>query len=96
MHCLNFLEKNFLENFFRFKYLIHFFSKYINSLYTFDMRNLSHPRRVHTGHTNAVIDVDYSPTGTEFVSGSYDRSLRIFPVESHASRYHSLYLFIFL
>lgn len=60
------------------------------------MRNLSHPRRVHTGHTNAVIDVDYSPTGTEFVSGSYDRSLRIFPVESHASRYHSLYLFIFL
>lgn len=48
---------------------------------------MSDPRRVHKGHTNAVMDVDYSPTGTEFVSGSYDRSLRIFPVESFCSRY---------
>ena len=28
--------------------------------------------------TSAVMDVDYSPTGREFVAGSYDRSLRIF------------------
>lgn len=61
------------------------------NLYTFDIRNLSEPRRVHKGHTNAVMDVDYSPTGIEFVSGSYDRSLRIFPVEAHVSReiYHT-------
>ncbi|VDM95754.1 unnamed protein product [Thelazia callipaeda] len=61
------------------------------NLYTFDIRNLSNPRRVYKGHTNAVMDVDYSPTGTEFVSGSYDRSVRIFPVESFGSRdiYHT-------
>uniref|UniRef100_A0A915ADP9 DDB1- and CUL4-associated factor 13 n=1 Tax=Parascaris univalens TaxID=6257 RepID=A0A915ADP9_PARUN len=61
------------------------------NLYTFDIRNLSDPRRVYMGHTNAVMDVDYSPTGTEFLSGSYDRSLRIFPVEAHRSReiYHT-------
>ena len=28
--------------------------------------------------TSAVMDVDYSPTGRDFVAGSYDRSLRIF------------------
>lgn len=61
------------------------------NLYTFDIRNLINPRRVHKGHTNAVMDVDYSPTGTEFVAGSYDRSLRIFPVDSFSSReiYHT-------
>lgn len=61
------------------------------NLYTFDIRKLSEPRRVYKGHTNAVMDVDYSPTGAEFVSGSYDRSLRIFPVDSQVSRevYHT-------
>ena len=24
------------------------------------------------------MDIDYSPTGTEFVSGSYDKTVRIF------------------
>jgi WD repeat and SOF domain-containing protein 1 len=28
--------------------------------------------------TMAVMDVDFSPTGREFVAGSYDRSIRIF------------------
>ena len=36
---------------------------------------------------SAVLDVDYSPTGKEFVSGSYDKSLRIFPCETSRSRY---------
>lgn len=27
---------------------------------------------------SAVMDVDYSPTGREFVAGSYDRSVRLF------------------
>jgi WD repeat and SOF domain-containing protein 1 len=40
---------------------------------------------------SAVIDVDYSPTGREFVAGSYDRSLRIFPYNGGHSRevYHT-------
>jgi WD repeat and SOF domain-containing protein 1 len=32
------------------------------------------------------MDVDYSPTGKEFVSGSYDKTLRIFEVFGHKSR----------
>lgn len=32
------------------------------------------------------MDVDYSPTGREFVAGSYDRSLRIFSISGGTSR----------
>jgi WD repeat and SOF domain-containing protein 1 len=37
------------------------------------------------------LDVDYSPTGREFVTGSYDRTIRIFPVDQGRSRevYHT-------
>ena len=41
--------------------------------------------------TSAVMDVDYSPTGREFVAGSYDRSVRIFAHNGGHSRevYHT-------
>ena len=44
----------------------------------------------------AVLDVDYSPTGKEFVTASFDRSLRIFDQESKFSRevYHTKRMFI--
>lgn len=37
------------------------------------------------------MDVDYSPTGREFVAGSYDRSIRIFKYNAGHSRevYHT-------
>lgn len=35
---------------------------------------------------SAVMDVDYSPTGREFVAGSYDRSVRIFSHTAGHSR----------
>ncbi|RWS08905.1 ribosomal processing protein-like protein [Dinothrombium tinctorium] len=62
-----------------------------HDLYTFDMRKLSVPLQVHKDHVSAVIDVDYSPTGKEFVSGSYDKTIRIFPVDKGRSRevYHT-------
>ncbi|RWS23803.1 ribosomal processing protein-like protein [Leptotrombidium deliense] len=62
-----------------------------HDLYTFDMRNLSVPVQVHKDHVSAVIDVDYSPTGKEFVAGSYDKTVRIFPVNKGRSRevYHT-------
>ncbi|CAD6191420.1 unnamed protein product [Caenorhabditis auriculariae] len=56
------------------------------SLYTFDMRYLQHPCMAHNGCTSAVLDVDYSPTGQEFVVGSYDRSVRIFKAREQSSR----------
>lgn len=64
------------------KYLMMFYS-----LYTFDMRALDTPVQVHMDHVSAVLDVDYSPTGKEFVSASFDKSIRIFPVERSRSRY---------
>lgn len=62
----------------------HFFS--VHSLYTFDMRNLREAIQIHKDHVGAVIDVDYSPTGKEIVSGSYDKTLRIFKVDEGRSR----------
>lgn len=56
------------------------------SLYTFDMRFLESPVMVHMDHVSAVLDVDYSPTGKEFVSASFDKSIRIFPVDKGHSR----------
>jgi len=38
------------------------------------------------------MDVDYSPTGKEFVSGSFDKTIRVFPCDRGHSRYE--YLFI--
>jgi WD repeat and SOF domain-containing protein 1 len=42
-------------------------------------------------HVSAVLDVDFSPTGEELVTGSYDRSIRIFRTREGHSRevYHT-------
>ncbi|RXG60480.1 DDB1- and CUL4-associated factor 13 [Armadillidium vulgare] len=66
--------------------------------YTFDIRNMNMNNRIlsiHGGHTAAVISLSYSPTGKEFCSGSYDKSIRIFNVEEKHSRdvYHAKRMF---
>lgn len=69
------------------------------------MRNLEKAKLIHKDHVSAVyvhilyfqlcniisMDIAYSPTGREFVSGSYDRTVRIFSSESPKSRevYHT-------
>lgn len=62
-----------------------------HDLHTFDMRNLSKPLCLHKDHTAAVIALDYSPTGNEIVSGSYDKTIRIFNSRTGHSRdvYHT-------
>lgn len=62
-----------------------------HNLYTFDMRKLDHALQVHKDHAGAVMDVHYAPTGKEFVSGSYDRTVRIWRVDAGKSRevYHT-------
>jgi DDB1- and CUL4-associated factor 13 len=62
-----------------------------NNLYSFDMRNLNRALAIHKDHVSAVMCLDYAPTGQEFVSGSYDRTLRIFPFDGTRSRevYHT-------
>lgn len=51
------------------------------SAYLFDMRRLKTPLNVFRDHVSAVIDVDFSPTGKEIVTGSYDKTVRIFEVD---------------
>jgi WD repeat and SOF domain-containing protein 1 len=46
--------------------------------YTFDMRKLEQPTHIYKGHTSAVMSVSWAPTGREFVTGSYDKTIRIF------------------
>ncbi|KAK1302421.1 hypothetical protein QJS10_CPB12g00982 [Acorus calamus] len=59
--------------------------------YSFDARKLDEAKCVHKDHVSAVMDIDYSPTGREFVTGSYDRTVRIFQYNSGRSReiYHT-------
>lgn len=49
-----------------------------HNAYLWDMRKLSRSLNVYKDHVAAVMDVDFSPTGEEIVTGSYDKTLRIF------------------
>lgn len=48
-----------------------------HNLYTFDVRNLASPTQIYKDHVAAVMGCDWSPTGEQFVSGSWDRTIRI-------------------
>jgi len=48
-----------------------------HNLYTFDIRSLSTPSQIYKAHVSAVMSCDWSPTGTHFVSGGWDRTVRI-------------------
>ncbi|KAJ6677593.1 NUCLEOTIDE BINDING [Salix viminalis] len=59
--------------------------------YSYDARKLDEAKCVHKDHVSAVMDIDFSPTGREFVTGSYDRTVRIFQYNGGHSReiYHT-------
>jgi WD repeat and SOF domain-containing protein 1 len=59
--------------------------------YLFDMRKLAAPLKMYDGHTSAVLSLSWAPTGREFVTGSYDRTLRIFEANDGKAReiYHT-------
>lgn len=61
------------------------------NLYSYDMRKMDIATCVHKDFVNAVMDVDYSPTGREFVAGSYDRTIRLFDYNAGHSKdcYHT-------
>ncbi|PPQ96444.1 hypothetical protein CVT26_005085 [Gymnopilus dilepis] len=48
-----------------------------HNLYTFDIRHLDSPTQIYKAHVAAVMSCDWSPTGLEFVSGGWDRTVRI-------------------
>lgn len=61
------------------------------NLYTFDMRNLSTATQVYKGHVGPVMSCDWSPTGREFVSGSYDKTVRLWKMDQGKAKdvYHT-------
>ncbi|KAF2160164.1 hypothetical protein M409DRAFT_70674 [Zasmidium cellare ATCC 36951] len=38
--------------------------------------------RSYSGHTKSVVDVDYSPDGTRFLTASYDRQMKVWDTET--------------
>lgn len=48
-----------------------------HNMYTFDMRNMSSATQIYKGHVGAVMSVDWAPTGQSLVTGSYDRTVRL-------------------
>ncbi|KAF2445954.1 U3 small nucleolar RNA associated protein [Karstenula rhodostoma CBS 690.94] len=62
-----------------------------HNIYAFDMRNMKRALNVYKGHVAAVMSVEYSPTGEGLVSGSYDRSVRLWERQKGHARdiYHT-------
>ncbi|KAL8768238.1 MAG: hypothetical protein Q9209_005468 [Squamulea sp. 1 TL-2023] len=62
-----------------------------HNIHLFDMRNLKRSLNVLKDHVAAVMDVEFSPTGQELVSASYDRSIRLWDRDQGHSKdiYHT-------
>jgi WD repeat and SOF domain-containing protein 1 len=62
-----------------------------HNIYIFDMRKMDRALNVLKDHVAAVMDVEFSPTGEELVSASYDRTVRIWKRNQGHSRdvYHT-------
>jgi DDB1- and CUL4-associated factor 13 len=48
-----------------------------HNAYVFDMRNMKRALNVLKGHVAAIMSLDWSPTGEELITGSYDKTVRI-------------------
>ncbi|TVY59668.1 Protein sof1, partial [Lachnellula suecica] len=62
-----------------------------HNIYIFDMRKMDRALNVLKDHVAAVLDVEFSPTGEELVSASYDRTIRLWSRMKGHSRdiYHT-------
>ncbi|KAL6949791.1 rRNA-processing protein sof1 [Hanseniaspora vineae] len=62
-----------------------------HNVYYYDMRKMDKALQVFQDHVSAVLDVDFSPTGQEIVTGSYDKTIRIYNIHHGHSRevYHT-------
>ena len=62
-----------------------------HNVYIFDMRRMDRALNVLKDHVAAVMDVEFSPTGEELVSASYDRTIRLWNRTKGHSRdiYHT-------
>ena len=52
-----------------------------SNIYQFDARRMDKAQLVFVSHVGPVLDVDYAPTGKEMVSGSFDRTIRLWKTD---------------
>lgn len=62
-----------------------------HNIYLFDMRKMDRALNILKDHVAAVMDVEFSPTGEELVSASWDRTVRLWNRDRGHSRdiYHT-------
>ena len=62
-----------------------------HNIYIFDTRKMNRALNVLKDHVAAVMDIEFSPTGEELVSASYDRTVRLWDRDGGHSRdvYHT-------
>lgn len=62
-----------------------------HNVYIFDMRKIDRALNILKDHVAAVMDVEFSPTGEELVTASYDRTVRLWNRNQGHSRdiYHT-------
>ncbi|KAI1344025.1 WD40 repeat-like protein [Xylariaceae sp. FL0016] len=62
-----------------------------HNAYIFDLRKFDRAHNILKGHVAAVMDVEFSPTGEELVTASYDRTIRLWNRDQGHSRdiYHT-------
>ncbi|KAG5935500.1 hypothetical protein E4U59_005554 [Claviceps monticola] len=62
-----------------------------HNIYLFDMRKMDRALNILKDHVAAVMDVEWSPTGEELVSASWDRTIRLWNRDRGHSRdiYHT-------
>ncbi|KID77669.1 Protein sof1 [Metarhizium brunneum] len=62
-----------------------------HNIYLFDMRKMNRALNILKDHVAAVMDVEFSPTGEELVSASWDRTVRLWNRDRGHSRdiYHT-------
>lgn len=62
-----------------------------HNAYIFDMRKMDRALNVLKDHVAAVMDIEFSPTGEELVTASYDRTIRLWERSNGRSRdmYHT-------
>ena len=56
-----------------------------NNTYLFDTRRLDHASKILKGHISSVMSLSYSPTGRQLVTGSYDKTIKIYNIHGNSS-----------
>lgn len=62
-------------------HLFHFLTQYIKWFLIINIKFIGYP-----SFFLFRMDIDYAPSGREFATGSYDRTVRIFPINEGRSR----------